>query len=153
MARDKKPDDVDDIELPELEQWEVECCAHFFKYGVKVDAFKTHGPHPDWSQNSLYVAASRFFARPDIQLTMTLLRENSLKEAKVSLSEHVQNLMEIRDQARRSGSYGAAVQAEKNIGIVSGLYGDGADDRPKSQDLADVIRALEQAKEDRKSLH
>ena len=61
-------------------------------------------------------------AQPAIRDQIAAVRSPVLESAQITLEGHIQALAALRDEAKASGQYGAAVTAETNRGKLAGFY-------------------------------
>lgn len=73
-------------------------------------------------QSTINEAASRLNADTRIIKRIVSIREPVIKEARITLSDHISELQELRDMAKIDKKWGSAIQAEVSIGKVCGLY-------------------------------
>jgi len=109
-----------------------------------VEAYRQAYPTSlTWTQNALWVEACRMRANPKIALWVNTVRLQGSNSAIASLEDHTQEMRSLRDEARQTGNYGAAVQAEKARGQASGLYVEKQERQiTADKDLIDTLKEL-----------
>lgn len=143
MPRDRKTDgiDFDDLLTPEDQTFVTE----WLKGGNAAEAYRIAYPKSQsWTPNALYVQASRKLKQPKIRLSILAVQEIQGTKPECQLENHLGELASLREEAKLTGNYGAAVQAEVARGKVSGLYVERIrnEDTSDSAALADAVEAL-----------
>lgn len=81
-------------------------------------AFKTDNA----KQHNIHKRASALANHPVVAARIEALREPVVLAARLSLTEHLDSLLRLRDAAVAAGNYSAAVAAEAARGKAAGLY-------------------------------
>ena len=74
------------------------------------------------SPASVNQCAFELYNNPKITLRIEELREEAAKEAVLDLATHLNDLKELREEARADKQYSAAISAEISRGKAAGLY-------------------------------
>lgn len=93
----------------------------------QTDAYRKHyNVQPHTTPESVVVTASRIANRPHVAARIKEIRQPVIERlaatGQLTLETHLQELANLRDEARKSGQYGAAVKAEVARGKAVGLY-------------------------------
>lgn len=86
------------------------------------DAFRKAYDTSNWSDEAIWVQASRLKAHPKVKLWLDAVRALQLKKGTVTLDSHLSDLEGLAARAELSGNYGAAVNAKVSQGRAAGLY-------------------------------
>lgn len=92
------------------------------------------------NESSINRSAKQLIDNPKIITRLAELRKPAAKAAQVTLIDHLNELKELRDLAKSSEKYDAAIKAECARGKVSGLYVDKIE-HSGSVGIADAILA------------
>ena len=107
------------------------------------DAFRAAFDAENYSQNALWVEASRRKNAPKVRLWIDAYRLAGVSRGARTLDQHLDRLTELSVKAELSGNYGAAVNAEHHCGKASGLYVDKVEDvTPARTEIADKLAEL-----------
>ena len=99
-------------------------CLEYVKGGCK-DATKAHadaGYCPNMSHKIRKEKACRLLKDERIQARIAELRRPAADAAGVTLTGHLEQLADLRDEAKKKEQYSAAIQAEISRGKCAGLY-------------------------------
>ena len=66
--------------------------------------------------------ASILMSQGNIRARIDTIREPAVEAAQVTLETHLQDLLELRELAKKDSKWNAAIQAEIGRGKVAGLY-------------------------------
>lgn len=93
----------------------------------QTDAYRKHyNVQPHTTPESVVATASRIATRPHVAARIKEIRQPVIDKlaatGQLTLERHLQTLADLRDEARSSGQYGAAVKAEVARGKAVGLY-------------------------------
>lgn len=86
------------------------------------DAFRRAYDTSNWSDEAIWVQASRLKAHPKVKLWLDAIRALQLSKGSVTLDSHLSDLEGLSARAEASGNYGAAVNAKVSQGRAAGLY-------------------------------
>jgi hypothetical protein len=75
-----------------------------------------------WKDATVWRKASMLAADGEVQARVSDLQAQAAAANEVTLVEHVATLKALRDEARASGQFAAAIKAEELRGKCSGLY-------------------------------
>lgn len=98
------------------------------------------------------VAASRFLNGrhfPNVVARIEEIKAELAKKYEVTFENHVRVMAELRDEARKAGQFAAAITAERNRGMVAGLYIDrkqilmGKIDQMSREEVMEEIKRLQ----------
>lgn len=74
------------------------------------------------TKGSLWACASRMDNNPKVRKWLRSIMRQGAIQAACTFENHLAELAALRDEAKASGNYGAAINAEKYRGQVAGLY-------------------------------
>lgn len=95
----------------------------YFRNGRKpLPAFRIAYPNNKGNDETCRVRAYQMLKSPSISMAVDQIEKTARQGIVLSLSDHLQNLATLRDEAKKVRQYGAAVSAEVNRGKASGLY-------------------------------
>lgn len=77
---------------------------------------------PDTLASSVTANASRLAADINVRSWLRLLRTQAMARGAVTLDGHLAELDSLKEEARATGNYGAAVKAEELRGKAAGVY-------------------------------
>ena len=77
-----------------------------------------------WSDNAIWVEASKYAAKPKVRLWLDRVRQDMLADTKITLESHTRELLRLAKAAEASGNYGAAAKCIELTGRATGLYVD-----------------------------
>lgn len=98
-------------------------CVLLVKIGNASEAYRTAFPRSQkWEAQSVAVKASMLQATEKVQRRLSQLRSDMRQDGRITLAEHLQELQNLREMAKRAGQIPAAITAETNRGKVCGLY-------------------------------
>lgn len=97
-------------------------CQELIKGATKADAYRAAYDCRRMKAATVRQRAKELADKPAVAARMEELRAPAVAEAQVTLTKHLNDLKDLRDEARRKGKYAAAVQAEIARGKASGLY-------------------------------
>lgn len=114
------------------------------------DAFRKAYDTSNWSDEAIWVQASRLKAHPKVKLWLDAVRALQLKTGQVTLNSHLSDLEGLAARAEQSGNYGAAVNAKVSQGRAAGLYKDKiemsqADPKALADEVAYVVKSWAEA--------
>ena len=95
-----------------LTQFQEAFCLQFIKSGNASDAYRAVSPNSNgWTNNALWVTASKMMARPNVDLRISQLRAGVATRAMASTVDLADELNRIIELARRENQCGVAVRA------------------------------------------
>lgn len=97
-------------------------CRELIKGATKADAYRAAYDCRRMKAATVRQRAKELADKPAVAACLEELRAPAVAEAQVTLTGHLNDLKDLRDEARRKGKYAAAVQAEIARGKASGLY-------------------------------
>ncbi|WP_321823580.1 terminase small subunit [Pyramidobacter piscolens] len=97
-------------------------CRELIKGATKADAYRAAYDCRRMKAATVRQRAKELADKPAVAARLEELRAPAVAEAQVTLTGHLNDLKDLRDEARRKGKYAAAVQAEIARGKASGLY-------------------------------
>lgn len=97
-------------------------CRELIKGATKADAYRAAYDCRHMKPATVQHRAKELADKPAVAARLEELRAPAVAEAQVTLTGHLNDLKDLRDEARRKGKYAAAVQAEIARGKASGLY-------------------------------
>lgn len=97
-------------------------CRELIKGATKADAYRAAYDCRHMKPATVQHRAKELADKPAIAARLEEMRAPAVAEAQVTLTGHLNDLKDLRDEARRKGKYAAAVQAEIARGKASGLY-------------------------------
>ena len=108
-----------------LTQFQEAFCLHFIKSGNASDAYRAVSPNSkDWTNNSLWVEASKMMARPNVSLRIAELQAGMAARAIVSAESLADELDATITMARECGQPGVCVAAIMGKAKLFGLLVD-----------------------------
>src|SRR5262249_2119414 len=87
---------------------------------------------------TIHVKASELLADGKVTVRLAELRKAAEEKALLTLDDHLKELAEIRDLAKKKGQLPAAIKAKELRGRLSGLYADSERAKPKETPPAPV---------------
>lgn len=97
-------------------------CLAYVDCDNPIQAYRTAGYSVRMSDKSAGEAASRLLKNSKIIARVAEIRSEVANKAVMTISQHLNDLKELRDLAKQEGKYSAAVAAEVSRGKVSGFY-------------------------------
>lgn len=97
-------------------------CRELIKGAAKADAYRAAYDCRHMKPATVQHRAKELADKLAVAARLEELRAPAVAEAQVTLTGHLNDLKDLRDEARRKGKYAAAVQAEIARGKASGLY-------------------------------
>lgn len=95
----------------------------YFKLGRNgLAAFRIAYPNNKSQDQTARVRAYQMLKSPSISMAVAQIEKAAIQGIVLTLTDHLQNLATLRDEAKAVRQYGAAVSAEVNRGKASGLY-------------------------------
>ena len=95
-----------------LTQFQETFCLQFIKSGNASDAYRAVSPNSrHWTNNALWVTASKMMARPNVDLRISQLRAGITTRAIASTASLADELDQIIELARRENQCGVVVTA------------------------------------------
>ena len=95
-----------------LTQFQETFCLQFIKSGSASDAYRAVSPNSkDWTNNALWVTASKMMARPNVDLRITQLRAGMATRAMISTESLADELEHVIELAKRKNQCGVVVTA------------------------------------------
>lgn len=105
-----------------LTQKQENFCLAYIETGNASEAYRraynAKGMKPETVNNKAYA----LLKKGEIGARLEELRSPVIKNAQVTLEQHLKDLEELRELAKEDGKYGPAIQAEIARGKASGLY-------------------------------
>lgn len=105
-----------------LTQKQENFCLAYIETGNASEAYRraynAKGMKPETVNNKAYA----LLKKGGIGARLEELRSPVIKNAQVTLEQHLKDLEELRELAKEDGKYGPAIQAEIARGKASGLY-------------------------------
>jgi len=92
---------------------------------------------------SVHCEASKLRAHPKISQWVSLIKRQAMARGTVTLEGHLAELESLKEEARSTGNYGAAVKAEELRGKAAGVYlGDDTGKLAKvpAEQLVEIVR-------------
>lgn len=127
-------------ELPDLTENQLAFVRALLEGNNASDAYRAAYDTSNWTNEAIWVEASRLANHPKVVLWLQAAKEHSFQDTKVTLQTHVRRLTELSARAEKAGNYGAAVQAEVHAGKATGLYIDRVQDVDRGRELAILDR-------------
>lgn len=75
-----------------------------------------------YSQKGAVVAGQKILKRPEVVRAIDHLRKWALESSKRTIEDSIKDTIELREEARRLEQYTAAVNAQKHLDALTGLY-------------------------------
>ena len=95
-----------------LTEFQEAFCLQYIKSGNASDAYRAVSPNSrHWTNNALWVTASKMMARPNVDLRISQLRAGITTRAIASTASLADELDQIIELARRENQCGVAVAA------------------------------------------
>ena len=95
----------------------------YFRNGRKpLAAFRVGYPNNKSQDEAARVRAYAVLKTPSMMMAIEQIEKVARQGIVLTLTDHLQNLATLRDEAKKVRQYGAAVTAETNRGKASGLY-------------------------------
>lgn len=89
----------------------------------QADAYrKAYNKPANAKPETIWSNASALFADPRMTAHIARLRDQVVRDIKVSVEDHMAKLAELRDWAVADGKWAPAIKAEELRGQISGLY-------------------------------
>ena len=95
-----------------LTQFQEAFCLQFIKSGSASAAYRAVSPNSrHWTNNALWVTASKMMARPNVDLRITQLRAGMATRAMISTESLADELEQVIGLAKRKNQCGVVVTA------------------------------------------
>lgn len=127
MPRQKKTSSAPNIDikgLPELTEKQFKFVKHVLEGKSLSDSYREAYDCSDMQPTSIWVNASKLRHDAKVALWVSAARRAGVEDGILTAQKHLSRLGELSEEARMTGNYGAAVQAEIHRGKVSKLYTD-----------------------------
>ena len=102
-----------------LTQFQEAFCLQFIKSGSASDAYRAVSPNSrHWTNNALWVTASKMMARPNVDLRISQLRAGMATRAMistVSLADELEQVIELAKRKKQCGVVVTAVMAKAKL--------------------------------------
>lgn len=118
----KRPTNIDGADLPELTPNRMSFVKAILQGMTASDAYRHSYDTENWSDEAIWVEASRTKSDPKVALWLATARREGLANTVITLESHVSELDSLKQEARQAGAYGAAIKAEELKGRANGLY-------------------------------
>jgi phage terminase small subunit len=106
----------------QMTQKQESFCLAYIETGNATEAYRraynTNGMKPE----TINRAAKELFDNPKITARLNELRAPVIEAAQLTLESHLSTLAQLRNEARKLGQMGAAINAEVARGKAAGLY-------------------------------
>lgn len=99
-------------------------CLAYIETGNASESYRRAYSCERSKQETINRTAKELIDRPKIAARIAEVRAPAVKNAQVSLEQHLNDLKRLRDLAEASEKYGPAIAAEIARGKASGLYVD-----------------------------
>lgn len=97
-------------------------CIAFIEHGNATAAYRTAYNADRMKESTINKRASELLGRGDITGRLDELRQPAIDNARMTLQGHLEALADLRDSAKDSGNWSAAITAEISRGKASGFY-------------------------------
>lgn len=97
-------------------------CVAYIETGNASEAYRRAYDCKNSSESTINRTAKELLDNPKIAARVAEIREPAVKNAQITLEQHLNDLRRLRDLAEASEKYGPAIQAEVARGKASGLY-------------------------------
>lgn len=97
-------------------------CIEIVKGSNLSDAYKAVYSAANMKQATVHRCATELFANPLITARIAELRAPVIKNARITLEDHIAEMASLKAEAKKAGQFSAAIKAEELRGKVSGLY-------------------------------
>lgn len=97
-------------------------CIAFVKGMNQGDAYRSAYDTSKMKPATINRAATELFANPIIAARVAELRAPVVKDARITLEDHIAELADLKKGAKDAGQFSAAIKAEELRGKVSGIY-------------------------------
>lgn len=150
MARRKITDgiDVETDDLPDLTPQQMKFVEGLVAGKTASDAYRLAYDTSNYSQNAIWVDASRLKSHPKVRLWLDALQAAGFTKISCTRDEHLSELERLRNVAEKEGNLGAAVQAEQLRGKVAGHYVERIEASVEPTNHADRLRKYAQDRPD-----
>lgn len=113
-----------DSEKPEQLTPKQESFARCVASGMsQADAYRSaFDVRAGTKDSSIHVSASKLMDDPKVTQRVEQLKQPIAQKAQITLESHLQELKELRDDAKAAGNLKAAISAEVARGRAAGLY-------------------------------
>ncbi len=105
---------------------EAIAAAYIANGGKQSEAYKSAHPNSKAGPKSIAVEASKIFADPNMRLRVAELQAEVVSKSSVAaaltLEAHVNELLSLRDMAKKNGLIGPAIKAEELLGQLGQHY-------------------------------
>lgn len=152
MPRHKNPSneglpvkiDIDKYDLPELTEQEVKFCMLMVQgKGSQADIYKEAFSAHHWSDNAASVQASRLKNKPEIKSWIAAMQIEAVKQGGIKHAEYNIKLMELAEEARQKGQWGAVTGLMTTLGKSMGFFSERVTIKDERQELADQVKRLD----------
>lgn len=89
---------------------------------TQSDAYRDAYTAENMTPNSIWCEASKLRSSPKVAQWLDQLRRQGMARGAVTLDGHLAELESLKQQAKATGNYGAAVKAEELRGKAAGVY-------------------------------
>lgn len=144
MAQQKKTDQFEVGELPELTPQQSEFVRHVLAGKSKSDAYRLAYNTENMQVNTIWARASELSHNSKVEVWLTAARTANMGAGMVTLESHLSELERLREIALKTGNVGAAVNAEVSRGKAAGLHVDKIQDITRENDVVGTLREIAQ---------
>lgn len=97
-------------------------CLAYLKLGNASEAYRRSYDAGGMKPATVNRTAKELLDNPKIAARLAELRAPAVEKAKLTLQQHLEDLQQLRNEARGEAQFGAAVSAEVARGKAAGLY-------------------------------
>lgn len=109
-------------DLPELTAQQADFVSHILAGKTGADAYRAAYNCENMSDRVVWKEASILRSNRKIAVWLAAARQAALGRLVPTVDQHCADLLELREESRASGNYGAAFQCEQARGKVAGHY-------------------------------
>ena len=114
--------EIDLEQLEELTNQELTFVQGILAGKSQSDAFRESRDCSEWSNNAIWVEASRLASKPKVRLWLTHFRRQAMARGTITLEGHLAELDRLKELSIATGNLGASVKAEELRGKAAGVY-------------------------------
>lgn len=97
-------------------------CIAIVKGMTQSDAYRASYDAKNMKMATINRAATELFANPLITARIAEIRAPVVRDARITLEDHIAEMAALKAEAKKAGQFAAAIKAEELRGKVSGLY-------------------------------
>jgi len=88
----------------------------------------------------IWVKASKLMAEDKVTVRVDEIRKPVVEEARLTLGQHLKDLLKLREKAVKDGAWSAAISAEMGRGKAAGLHIDKIDLHEDKELIINIVR-------------